>query len=120
MAGLSPWFFRGGYGGFQSASFVAGDRFGDLPVPLRIVDLARAELERFTERMDTQCAVTALVGDQIVVVAAFRALGERRCPGTFAGGRLRAVPPIGVEFMAWEESDRVAKWVAFAPVVASM
>ena len=113
QAGSGPLvFFRGGYGSFQSASLVAGDPYGDLAVPLRIVDLARADLERFAERTNTQCAVTALVGDQIVVLALAGATTEARASGTFIGSRIRAIPPIGTSFMAWEPADRIATWTA--------
>lgn len=106
-------FFRGGYGRFDASSLVAGDPRGDLFVPLNLVELGRPELERFTERTNTQCAVTALVGDQVVVIAA--AGGVHGAPaGTFVGGRVRAVPPIGTTFMAWESSERVAAWMSLA------
>jgi flavin reductase (DIM6/NTAB) family NADH-FMN oxidoreductase RutF len=108
-------FFRGGYGAFHSGSLVTGDPHGDLAVPLRIVDLARPELEQLTERTKTQCAVTALVGDQIVVLAVAGATTEDRASGTFIGGRVPAIPPFGTTFMAWEPSERVAAWTAMAP-----
>jgi flavin reductase (DIM6/NTAB) family NADH-FMN oxidoreductase RutF len=104
-------FFRGGYGVFQSGSLVAGDPQGDLAVPLRIVDLARPELERLVKRSNTQCAVTALVGDQVVVLAVVGGVGSRSS-STFIGGRNRLVPPVGATFMAWEPEERVDAWMA--------
>jgi flavin reductase (DIM6/NTAB) family NADH-FMN oxidoreductase RutF len=108
-------FFRGGYGGFEPASLVAGDPHNDLTVPLRLVDLARPVLEEFTERSNTQVAVTGLVGDQVVVLAVAGAPAEDRASGTFIGGRVRAIPPIGATFMAWEPEGRVTSWTALAP-----
>jgi flavin reductase (DIM6/NTAB) family NADH-FMN oxidoreductase RutF/DNA-binding IclR family transcriptional regulator len=108
-------FFRGGYGAFQSASLVAGDPRQDLAVPLRLVDGGRPLLEEFSERAQCQVAVTALVGDQIVVLAVAGATAEDRASGTFIGQRVRATAPIGASFMAWEPADRVASWVASAP-----
>ena len=104
-------FFRGGYGGFQSGSLVAGDPQGDLAVPLRIVDLARHDIERLTKRTNTHCAVTAMVGDQVVVLAVVGSTGNRTS-SAFIGGRNRAIPPVGATFMAWEPAERVASWMA--------
>ncbi|WP_285313463.1 flavin reductase [Pseudarthrobacter sp. fls2-241-R2A-168] len=108
-------FFRGGYGGFEPVSLVAGDPRNDLGVPLRLVDLARPALEEFTERSNTQVAVTGLVGDELVVLAVAGAPAEDRASGTFVGVRVRAVPPIGGTIMAWEPHERVATWTALAP-----
>jgi flavin reductase (DIM6/NTAB) family NADH-FMN oxidoreductase RutF len=108
-------FFRGGYGGFQSTSLVAGDPTGDLVVPLRLVDLGRPLLEEFAERSNTQVAVNALVGGQTVVLAVAGATAEDRASGTFIGQRVRAAAPIGASFMAWEPAQRVAAWMASAP-----
>lgn len=106
-------FFRGGYGEFRSGALVAGDPQGDLVVPLRIVDLARNEIDRLAKRSNTQCAVTAMVGDQAVVLAA---AGRTSSPttDTLIGGRVRATPPIGATFMAWEPPERVAAWMGSA------
>lgn len=112
QAGSGPLvFFRGGYGGFKSASLVAGDPQGDLAVPLRIVDLARQDIERLAKRSNTQCAVTAMVGDQVVVLAVAGTTGSR-ASSTFVGGRTRAIPPVGTTFMAWEPAERIAAWMA--------
>jgi flavin reductase (DIM6/NTAB) family NADH-FMN oxidoreductase RutF len=108
-------FFRGGYGGFEPASLVAGDPHNDLAVPLRLVDVARPVLEEFTRRSNTQVAVTGLVGDQTVVLAVAGAPAEDRASGTFVGGRVRAIPPIGATFMAWEPAGHVTAWTALAP-----
>jgi flavin reductase (DIM6/NTAB) family NADH-FMN oxidoreductase RutF len=108
-------YFRGGYGGFESASLVAGDPNGDLVVPLRLVDLGRPLLEAFAERSNTQVAVNALVGGQTVVLAVAGATAEDRASSTFIGQRVRAVAPIGASFMAFEPAQRVAAWMASAP-----
>ena len=107
-------FFRGGYGGFRPGALVAGDPQGDLAVPLRIVDLARQDIDSLSERWNAQCAVTAMVGDQIVVLAVAGAT-EDGVSNAFIGGRNRAVPPFGATFMAWEPEERVAAWLASAP-----
>jgi flavin reductase (DIM6/NTAB) family NADH-FMN oxidoreductase RutF/DNA-binding IclR family transcriptional regulator len=103
-------FFRGGYGQFRSGALVAGDPQGDLVVPLRIVDRARNEIEELAKRSKTHCAVTALVGDQAVVLASAGG-NSHHASNTFIGGRVRATPPIGSSFMAWEPPDRVAAWM---------
>jgi len=103
-------FFRGGYGQFRSGALVAGDPQGDLVVPLRIVDLARHEIEGLAKRSKTHCAVTALVGDQAVVLASAGG-NSNHGANTFIGGRVRATPPIGSSFMAWEPPERVAAWM---------
>nr|WP_281271737.1 flavin reductase [Nocardioides immobilis] len=107
-------FFRGGYGGFRPGALVAGDPQGDLVMPLRIVDLARQDIDALSERWSTQCAVTAMVGDEVVVLAVAGA-AEGAASNAFIGGRNRAVPPIGASFMAWQPDERVAAWLRSAP-----
>ena len=110
-------FFRGGYGGFRPGALVAGDPQGDLAVPLRIVDRARHDIDALSQRLGAQCAVTALVGDQIVVLAVAGTTKDG-ATNAFVGGRNRAVPPFGSTFMAWEPPERVAGWLASAPAGA--
>ena len=109
-----PVFFRGGYGGFRPGALVAGDPQGDLAAPLQIVDRARHDIDALSERLNAQCAVTAMVGDQIVVLAVAGATKDG-ATNAFVGGRNRAVPPFGSTFMAWEPRERVEGWLASAP-----
>ena len=110
-------FFRGGYGGFRSGALVAGDPQGDLAVPLRIVDRARQDIDALSQRLNAQCAVTAMVGDEIVVLAVAGATKDG-ATNAFIGGRNRAIPPFGSTFMAWEPEERVSAWLASAPIGA--
>jgi DNA-binding IclR family transcriptional regulator len=72
-------------------------------------------LEAFAERSGTQVAVTALVRDQMVVLAMAGVTAEDRVSETFIGQKIRAFPPLGATFMAWEPAERVAAWTGLAP-----
>ena len=104
-------FFQGGYGSFAAGVIAAGDRRGDLAAYLRIVDLAREEVEALTERLGAECIVTALAGEEFVILAGAGSL-ERRSSTTLIGSRISAAPPVGATFMPWEPPDRITAWMA--------
>lgn len=101
-------FFQGGYGGFTPHSFVSGET--DLAPELRLVDIARPEMERLAHDLDARCLAVALVGDSVVVMAS---AGTAIAGWTdFIGQRTPALPPAASLFMAYAEEDVVERWLA--------
>lgn len=102
-------FFRGGYGSFAPLSLAAGD--ADLLDHLRLVDLARAEMETLARRFDTEVTAVALVRDELVLAAAAGRTDTAVAP-TRVGQRLPFMPPLGSCFAAWGDDDLRASWVS--------
>jgi flavin reductase (DIM6/NTAB) family NADH-FMN oxidoreductase RutF len=101
-------FFQGGYGRFDTGPLAAGGG-GDLAEPLRLADLARPELDALASELDIECVATALVGDEIVLLASAGPL-EGRTSATLIGRRIPAVPPLGALWMAYEGAERAQAW----------
>jgi flavin reductase (DIM6/NTAB) family NADH-FMN oxidoreductase RutF/DNA-binding IclR family transcriptional regulator len=102
-------FFQGGYGRFAPLS-LAADGSG-LVQQLRDVDLVRAEMERLTADIPgTRCNASALVDDEIVVLASAGGVGSASV-ATFVGERLPFIPPLGRVFAAWADEARVESWL---------
>ncbi len=102
-------FFRGGYGSFAPGSLAAqGD---DLLEPLRVVDLARREMEAAAADLGVECVASAPVGQELVLLAT---AGQQRTGGatTRVGQRLPFVPPIGSVFVAWGGDAEIDRWLA--------
>jgi flavin reductase (DIM6/NTAB) family NADH-FMN oxidoreductase RutF/DNA-binding IclR family transcriptional regulator len=101
-------FFQGGYGRFSPLS-LAADGSG-LVKQLRDVDLVRAEMEAIAADLPgTRCNASALVDDEIVVLASAGALGSAQA--TFVGERLPFMPPLGRVFAAWMNERQVGNWL---------
>jgi flavin reductase (DIM6/NTAB) family NADH-FMN oxidoreductase RutF/DNA-binding IclR family transcriptional regulator len=101
-------FFRGGYGRFAPMSMAAND--GYLSEQLRIVDLARAEMETAAAELDGQVAAWSIVGDSLVLVARAGDLADETA-WSAVGQRVPLVPPIGTPLMAWQHDDRIEAWL---------
>ena len=99
-------FFQGGYGRFDAGPLAAAAR-GDLAEPLRLADLARPELDALANDLDVECVATALVGDEIVLLASAGPL-EGRTAATLIGRRIPARPPLGALWMAYEATSAPA------------
>jgi flavin reductase (DIM6/NTAB) family NADH-FMN oxidoreductase RutF len=101
-------FFQGGYGRFSPLSLAADGR--GLAKQLRDVDLVRTEMEGIAADVPgTRCNASALVDDEIVVLASAGVLGTARA--TFVGERLPFMPPLGRVFAAWMDDGQVANWL---------
>lgn len=109
-------FFQGGYGQFSPPSLGAPPE-PDLVGHLRLVDLARPAMERTAAETDLECLATAIVGDELVVMASTGRPGGQR-PPTRVGQRFPFVPPLGAPLVAWSPSDADA-WVDRLPDTAS-
>ena len=100
--GLPLLFFQGGYGRFAPLSLAAAPE-PDLIEKLRLVDIARPEMERLGAELGVECLATALIGDEMVILASTGMPNGRRAP-TRVGQRIPFVPPLGAIFVAWSES----------------
>jgi flavin reductase (DIM6/NTAB) family NADH-FMN oxidoreductase RutF/DNA-binding IclR family transcriptional regulator len=104
-------FFRGGYGSFQPLSLVAQDV--DLVGQIKLVDLVRPHIDELASRFDTEVGVSALVGQELVLVAT-----SGRVPGavtpTRVGQRLPFRPPLGSVFAAWGSDELREMWLGHA------
>lgn len=81
---------------------------------LQAVEYARDEMRALSDRLDLECLATAVIGDEMVVLA--RAGRPRGLAGTVpVGQRLPLTPPLGSVFMAWAEDEEVERWLARAP-----
>ncbi|KQW47382.1 flavin reductase [Nocardioides sp. Root1257] len=97
-------FFRGGYGSFAPLSLASAGT-ADLLEHLRLVDLARPQMEALAARFDTEVTAIALVRDELVLAAAAGRTRLAVAP-TRVGQRLPFIPPLGSCFAAWGD-DRV-------------
>jgi len=91
------------------------------PVPVAVGEAAlRAQplLRRGREvafelarEIDVPVLLTAAVGDEMLGVLSF-ADTTGRWPGLRTGERRPMVPPLGAPFVAWEDEDAIASWLA--------
>ena len=98
-------FFQGGYGRFAPLSFVTSE-----PSPvgqLRLVDIARPWMERVADRTGRECLATALMRDELVIVARAGRPSGGQSP-TRVGQPVPFTPPLGAEFVAWDEQGAKA------------
>lgn len=102
-------FFKGGYGHFSSLSLSAPAE-PDLLEQLRLVDVARGEMERLSADLDLECLAAAVVRGQVVIVASS---GEARAGAatTRVGQRMPFVPPLATPLVAWEGPAAVQGWL---------
>jgi DNA-binding IclR family transcriptional regulator len=102
-------FFKGGYGRFAPLSLAAAGR--GLITQLRDVDLVRPEMDRIAADIPgARCNASALVDDEIVVLASAGELGSMS-PATFVGERLPFIPPLGRVFAAWMDDAGLENWL---------
>jgi flavin reductase (DIM6/NTAB) family NADH-FMN oxidoreductase RutF len=107
-------FFRGGYGEFSSHSLVVAEEPG-LARLVRFSSIARPELERLASELGTECTVSANVNSNLVVLASAGSSGSDSGPPT-VGRRIPMLPPLGTQFMAWEDDAAIEAWLARSPV----
>ncbi|MCG8587729.1 MAG: helix-turn-helix domain-containing protein [Proteobacteria bacterium] len=77
------------------------------------IDVARDEMRRLAGELDLEVLLVAKVADEMVAVA--RA-GRRAGTGANmrVGQRVPIQPPLGSAFIAWEDDDTIAAWLARA------
>lgn len=106
--GLPLLFFQGGYGRFTPLSLAAAD--ADLVEQLRLVDLARDDMERIATDLRLECIASALVGRELVLVAG---AGRPRSDGlpSRVGQRLPFAPPLGTLWAAHASEPVIDEWL---------
>jgi len=105
-------FFQGGYGRFSSLSLAAWE--SDLGVQMRSADLARPHMEALAEELDVECVASAVVGEDMVLVARAGLLRSQRLP-TAVGQRIPFEPPMGTAFVAWASDAAREAWLKRLP-----
>ena len=100
-------FFQGGYGRFSSLSLAAWE--SDLGVQMRSADLARPHMEAVAEELDVECVASAVVGEEMVLVARAGTLRSEVLP-TAVGLRIPFEPPMGTAFVAWAGEAARKAW----------
>jgi flavin reductase (DIM6/NTAB) family NADH-FMN oxidoreductase RutF/DNA-binding IclR family transcriptional regulator len=101
-------FFQGGYGRFSSLSLAAWE--SDLGVQMRSADLARPHMETLAEELDVECVASAVVGEDMVLVARAGTLRSAKLP-TAVGQRIPFEPPMGTAFVAWASDAARDAWL---------
>jgi len=101
-------FFQGGYGRFSSLSLAAWE--SDLAVQMRSADLARPHMEALAEELDVECVASAVVGEDMVLVARAGTLRTEVIP-TAVGQRIPFEPPLGTAFVAWASDAARDAWL---------
>jgi flavin reductase (DIM6/NTAB) family NADH-FMN oxidoreductase RutF/DNA-binding IclR family transcriptional regulator len=101
-------FFQGGYGRFSSLSLAAWE--SDLGVQMRSADLARPHMEALADELDAECVASAIVGEDMVLVARAGTLRTQRLP-TAVGQRIPFEPPLGTAFVAWAPAAAKEAWL---------
>jgi flavin reductase (DIM6/NTAB) family NADH-FMN oxidoreductase RutF/DNA-binding IclR family transcriptional regulator len=104
-------FFQGGYGRFTAPSLAAWE--GDLQMQLQSADAARPEMEALAEELDVECVASAVVGDDMVLVANAGTPRSQALP-TRVGQRIPFRPPLGTAFVAWASKPARDAWLARA------
>lgn len=101
-------FFRGGYGRFLPLSLAAGE--ADLVDQLRLVDLARDEMEAMAAELGLGWLAFCLVRDELVVMAT-AGKGHNMTGPSRVGRRVPFAAPLGAVFAAWATEPEVRAWV---------
>jgi flavin reductase (DIM6/NTAB) family NADH-FMN oxidoreductase RutF/DNA-binding IclR family transcriptional regulator len=109
-------FFQGGYGRFSSLSLAAWE--SDLAVQMRSADLARPHMESLADELDVECVASAVVGEDMVLVARAGSLRTAVLP-TAVGQRIPFEPPMGTAFVAWASDAAREAWLRRADGVAT-
>jgi DNA-binding IclR family transcriptional regulator len=77
------------------------------------VDAGQGELRQLAEKLRTPCSASAVIGDEVVLVAIegppppFGVAGE-------VGHRVQLAPPLGAAFVAWSDDETRERWLASA------
>jgi DNA-binding IclR family transcriptional regulator len=74
------------------------------------VDVARRHLGELAERYGTACTVSAVVGDEVVVLAA--ASPDPTHPVAEVGQRYPFAPPVGLMYVLWDSDEAFEAWLA--------
>lgn len=104
-------FFQGGYGRFSTSSIVSVNLGERLSEQLRIIELARCEMECIAADTEAQCVAQTRLGDEIVVAASAGHPGDH-APPILLGQRAPFVAPFGAVFAAHLPDKERETWLA--------
>ena len=76
---------------------------------MRSADLARPHMEALADELQVECVASAVVGDEMVLVARAGALRAPTLP-TAVGTRIPFEPPMGTAFVAWAPEAAQRAW----------
>lgn len=101
-------FLQGAYGRIASLSFTAWDR--TILKPMRLADIARADMEQLASSLGRECILSAVVEEEVVMLANADAAGSGRVP-TRVGQRLPLASPLAGIFLAWSSPELQRQWI---------
>ncbi|WP_416954413.1 flavin reductase [Nocardioides sp. T5] len=107
--GLPLLFLRGGYGAPRIASLEA-QAPGLTPV-LRLADLVRPEIEAVARDLGLECAVSAVVEGEVVILAAAGVGTVSGAASTHVGSTYPLVAPLSPWFVAWGSEAEQRRWI---------
>lgn len=94
-------------------ALVAAGRLARRAVPG--ADFAERHLRELAVRFDAACTASAVVGNEIVVLASIR--GDGRIDGARAGSRYPFAPPVGLMYVLWDTDAAFESWLARPPAL---
>lgn len=103
-------FFQGGYGRFTPSSLAALDEPGLTLEQLRVIDLARPEMEAIAADVSGRCLATVRIGFELAVAASAGRV-RHNATATLVGQRLPFLPPTGSVFAAWQSEAEIDRWL---------
>jgi DNA-binding IclR family transcriptional regulator len=77
---------------------------------MRSADLARPHMETLSDELDAECVASAVVGEDMVLVARAGSLRSQRLPSA-VGQRIPFEPPLGTAFVAWANEAAKEAWL---------
>jgi flavin reductase (DIM6/NTAB) family NADH-FMN oxidoreductase RutF len=101
-------FFRGGYGSFQPGAMLSGD--AELVDHMRLVHLARTELEQLAADLASEVTTIVRIGDEVVVTSSYGAASTGELASR-VGYRAPFVPPLGSIHAAWGSESLQQRWL---------
>lgn len=84
-------------------------------VPQAAADLAGERLAALADRYGATCTASAVVGDEIVLLAAVAPGGAR--PPVTPGRRYPFAPPVGLMYVLWDDDVVFERWLRMPPTL---
>ena len=76
----------------------------------QVIEIALDEMGHLAADCGTECVASVVVGDEIVIVGASGRPGLEGAD-VRVGQRVPVIPPLGPIFLAWDEPERVERWL---------
>ncbi|HJQ44270.1 MAG TPA: helix-turn-helix domain-containing protein [Jatrophihabitantaceae bacterium] len=78
-------------------------------------NLAAPLLEQLSAQYEAACTASAVIGDEIVILASTHAPGRR--PAVPVGQRYPFAPPVGLMYVLWSSDEAFEAWLAKPPTL---